>query len=115
MQPNAFRRRENRGTSARRLLRDRLARHRAELRAFFRTGLFIVEGAVRDTNRYPKVSIKADDTLVIALRLARAGYWDGDPEKAMAADPGVVIAALQYEVFRDEYERTYNEMNREKK
>lgn len=51
---------------------------------------------------------------MIALRLAREGYWGGDPEKVLAADVEMVLTAFEYEVFRDEYERTYMELNREK-
>jgi len=51
--------------------------------------------------------------MMIALRLAKAGYAGGDPERVLKMRADVVIAAMQYEVFLGDYERAYIELNRE--
>lgn len=50
---------------------------------------------------------------MIALKLAREGYGAGDPEKVLNMRSDLVIAMIQYEKFRSEYEETFYEMNRE--
>jgi hypothetical protein len=52
--------------------------------------------------------------LGLALKLARAGYWQGDPGRIMQAPSDEVLAALQYEEFVAEYESATIELNREK-
>ncbi len=49
-----------------------------------------------------------------ALTLAKAGFCGGDPEKVMQMKVGWVMAAMQFETFRSEYERSYIDLNREK-
>jgi len=51
----------------------------------------------------------------VALRLASAGYCGGDPEKVLDMRADLVTAALQYEVFKADYERQYVELNRERR
>ncbi len=51
---------------------------------------------------------------MIALRLAREGYGGGDPERVLGMKADVVMAMVQYEKFRADYERTCLELNREK-
>jgi hypothetical protein len=53
--------------------------------------------------------------MMVALRLAKAGYAGGDPERVLKMRADFVISALQYETFLNEYERTYVEINREDK
>ena len=50
---------------------------------------------------------------MVALRLAKAGYCGGDPERILGMRADLVMAALQYESFIGDYERTYLELNRE--
>lgn len=49
---------------------------------------------------------------MIALRLAKDGYGGGDPEKVLRMRSDLVVAAVQYEKFRNDYERTYYEINK---
>ena len=51
--------------------------------------------------------------MMIALRLAKAGYTGGDPERVLKMRSDIVIAAIQYEAFINDYERAYIELNRE--
>lgn len=48
----------------------------------------------------------------MALRLAAAGYYGGDVERVLAARGDLVLAALQYEVFKGEYEDVFVELNK---
>lgn len=52
--------------------------------------------------------------MVVALRLAREGYAGGDPEKVLQMRADFVMAALQYEKFRSDYERKFISLNSEK-
>ena len=46
------------------------------------------------------------------MRLAKAGYWGGDPEAVSRASLTAVLDALQYEIFCDEYNAVEYEMNK---
>jgi hypothetical protein len=48
----------------------------------------------------------------VALRLAKAGYWQGDPGIILKAPSDLVLAALQYENFVSDYERAAFELNK---
>ncbi len=48
----------------------------------------------------------------MSLRLAKAGFGGGDPEKVSRMKVGWVTAALQYEIYSAEYERKYIELNK---
>lgn len=50
--------------------------------------------------------------MVIAVKLAKAGYYGGDPQAVLRAPADIVLAALQYEAFSSDYERTYMELNK---
>lgn len=50
----------------------------------------------------------------MALRLAKAGYWGGDPGAVKRAPVDEVVAAYQWETFTMDYERAFVELNREK-
>ncbi len=52
--------------------------------------------------------------LGIALKLAKAGYWQGDIGRIMAAPAHEVMAVYQYETFVSEYERATFELNKER-
>ena len=52
--------------------------------------------------------------LGIALRLAKAGWWQGDPGKVLNAPVDDVLGALQYDNFLNDYERMTFELNKAK-
>lgn len=47
-----------------------------------------------------------------ALRLAKSGYWQGDPGLIMKAPANLVLAALQYEDFVSDFERATFDLNK---
>lgn len=51
---------------------------------------------------------------MVALRLAREGYGGGDPEKVLQMRADVVMAAVAYEVFRSDFQRTTFDLNKGK-
>ena len=80
---------------------------------FFEKNLFCVKNVPPDNKRYPAVSIKLDQPWIIALRLARAGYGGGDPEKILEMKVSTVLNMFHYERFVDDYQVAFTEMNRE--
>ena len=51
--------------------------------------------------------------LGISLKLAKAGWWQGDPGRVMQAPADEVLAAAQFETFQSDYEQATIELNRE--
>lgn len=49
---------------------------------------------------------------MIAVKLAKAGYYSGDPKAVLSAPTDIVMAAIQYEKFLTDYESTYMELNK---
>jgi len=49
--------------------------------------------------------------LIIALRLAKAGYGGGDPNRILAMPVDIVMAMIQYEIFLNQYEKAYIKLN----
>lgn len=49
---------------------------------------------------------------MVALKLARAGYWGGDPGAVKRAPLDEVLAAVDYDDFVGEYEAADFEMQR---
>lgn len=52
--------------------------------------------------------------LGISLRLAKAGWWQGEPGRIMEAPADEVMAAIQYENFVSDYERATFDLNKER-
>lgn len=48
----------------------------------------------------------------VALRLAKVGWWQGDPGRILKAPADEVLAAIQYENYLNDYENTIYEMNK---
>ena len=50
--------------------------------------------------------------MFVALRIAKAGYYSGDPQKVLEARVDYVLSILEYESFNSDYERVYTELNK---
>jgi hypothetical protein len=48
----------------------------------------------------------------VALKLAKAGYWNGDPEQVLRAPLDMVLSAAEYEGFCSDYEVAFLEMSK---
>ena len=90
------------------------ADHRGQHEAFFFEDLFRVHHRVLDSYNKPRITVNASFAVGVALRLAKAGLWGGDPEKILKAPAEMVMAALHYEVFTADYERAVYDLNRAK-
>jgi len=56
--------------------------------------------------------VKVGTALGIALRLAKAGWWGGDPGRILEAPMDEVMAVAQYDQFLNDYESTVIEINK---
>ncbi len=52
--------------------------------------------------------------LLTALRLAKGGWWGGDPGKIMKAPADEVMQAVAYDEFVSDYERAIYDLNKER-
>ena len=48
----------------------------------------------------------------MALRLAKNGWWGGDPDKILGAPADSVMKAVHYEDFKGEYEAELMRLNK---
>ena len=53
--------------------------------------------------------------MALALRLAKGGYWGGDPEQVLRAPADQVVLAMHYEDFTVKYENEMHRLNTEQK
>lgn len=49
---------------------------------------------------------------MIALKMAKMGYYGGDPINVLNARVDMVISIMEYEKFQNDYENTYWELNK---
>lgn len=63
-----------------------------------------------DARRYPKVDVK-NDALFIALKLAEAGFYGGDPDKIMKAPATTILEIIRYRAFQKEWDAVYSALN----
>ena len=83
-----------------------------ELLPFFGKSSFIVTNKSKDSYKYPKVEITTSQKWVVALRLAKEGYFYGNPEVVMKAKVGTVLKIMQYETFTKDYESKFIDLNK---
>lgn len=56
-----------------------------------------------------------DDSLVVAIRLAKEGFMGGNPVAILRSPVDVVLAMLEFSGFLIDYQDAYREMNRPQK
>jgi hypothetical protein len=72
---------------------------------------FKVRWAKNGSNvNHPKIDIDRND-LFYACKLAKEGYYGGNPEAILRAPADVVINLIRYEQFVKEVEAAYQELN----
>lgn len=49
---------------------------------------------------------------MVALRIAKLGYYNGDLDNVLNANVDHVLSILDYESFNVDYERVHTEMNK---
>jgi hypothetical protein len=78
--------------------------------AFFKRAGFKVKQPRRpDTKPKPKIEID-DETQFYAVKLAKLGYYKGDPDAVLAAPITTVLSILDYEVFENDLVAAYSEL-----
>lgn len=63
-------------------------------------------------HKSPKIEID-DEAIFLALKLAKAGYMGGDPQKVLSADTNIVIDMIHFEGFENDLVEAYRGMGQE--
>lgn len=82
-------------------------------RPFSREPIFAVVRAGRheeEIRRTPRVRID-DECMFLAIRLAKEGYFNGNPQEVLNAPVDVVQAIIEYGGFASDYESEYVSLN----
>lgn len=80
--------------------------------AFYQAPSFIVTKVTAGSNTIkPKTKIDCQDTDLIVLRLAKAGYGGGNPEVIENMSVSWVLKMFHYENFCNDYESEYINLN----
>ena len=61
----------------------------------------------------PKTEITAPDEMMIAIKLAKAGFYGGDVQAVLNANVDHVMTAIEHEIYLVDYERAEFELNKE--
>lgn len=85
---------------------------RSKFRGFYRGACFTVLNRRAPSYKAPKVEIK-DEVAFYAIRIAKAGYYGGNPAKVKQAPLSEVLQILNYENFIIDYEQAAKELNNE--
>lgn len=88
--------------------------HKGQYRPFLSRPDFSVQrihGTGRDDKPRPKIEIH-DQCFFWAAKLAKAGYYGGDPEQILNAPVSIIIKLLNFQVFENEYESAYYDLNK---
>lgn len=83
---------------------------------FFQTSPFTVRNRIERAGvwREPEIKIE-NEAIFICVRVAKLGYYGGNPDKVKKAPVDTVMAILAYEKFELEYKETAEEINNESK
>ena len=80
--------------------------------AFYQSSCFVVKKlTTRSEQVKPKTKIDCQDTDLIVLRLAKAGYGGGNPEVIENMSVDWVLKMFHYENFCNDYESEYMNLN----
>jgi hypothetical protein len=81
---------------------------------FFQAPVLEVKRSSRKDNaKKPRTKINAEEADIVCLRLAKAGYGGGDPEKIGKMAVDWVMKIVGYEGFCSDYEEEYYNLNQE--
>jgi hypothetical protein len=77
---------------------------------FARLGFRVTTGAGVEPYKFPTTEID-NPTLFYAVKLAKAGYYGGNPENVLNAPVDMVLSILGYENFEADYQRAFKHIN----
>lgn len=63
------------------------------------------------SRKQPTISI-TNEARFVAMRLAKQGYFGGDPQKILDAPIDIVLDIMHYEAFESDYMQVYDELNK---
>jgi hypothetical protein len=86
--------------------------HNIEYLPFYQGAGFSVQSVSRAGRRNPRITIN-DECLFVALRLAKSGYYNGDPDNVLKAPVSMVQNILHYENFEADLKNAYMELDNE--
>ena len=109
-----IRRSSVKGKGAGGFFRDRGENPGGKRKPFFSDSLFRVKHTPSRKGVRVPTEVDADETLIVALKLARQGYGAGDPRTIMRWPSDLVLAAASYEHFLVDYETAWYDLNKEK-
>lgn len=79
---------------------------------FFQKSCFRVETKVQNNDRkYPRTTITADNDTIIVCTLAKAKYYNGNPDLIWNSPVDRVLTMYDFETFSNDYESAYIELN----
>ena len=86
---------------------------RGKLTPFFQEPVFrVIQKVGSGKFRYPTIEVKATNEQIIALSLAKAGYFSGSIENVYNSRVDYVLQTFEYENFMKEFEMSVNELNK---
>jgi hypothetical protein len=87
--------------------------HKGKYLPFFEGADFKVERIKRpDNKRQPATEIK-NEARFVAFRLAKAGYYNGDPKKILKAPVDIIMGIIKYEAFEHDLMLAYEEIRKQ--
>ena len=60
--------------------------------------------------RFPEVQIK-DEIAFLSVRIAKMGFYGGDPDKVRKAPVDTVMNILSFLEYESDYQETFGELN----
>jgi hypothetical protein len=60
--------------------------------------------------RYPEIQID-DELSFLSVRIAKMGFYGGDPDKVLKAPVTTIMNILAFERYEYEYQETFGELN----
>lgn len=61
--------------------------------------------------KYPKTRID-NDALFLALRLAKNGFYNGNPQNILDADVDMILKIKDFEIYDKEYLECFEQLNK---
>jgi hypothetical protein len=65
-----------------------------------------------DIYRTPRIRID-DESTFIALKIAEAGFYGGDPQRVLDAPVDMILNILRFREFQADYDKMFQAMNEE--
>lgn len=88
---------------------------RGKLAPFFQKSGFRVLNPIKTTRRKPIIEIEVGEDVLMAVSLAKNGFFNGNPELVLNSPVDIVVHTYNFNNFIQDYEETSIELNKEQK